>query len=128
MAEENIPKINALVFPGNDEDDERVTSWVVDNVFNGVEPSQEQIDEYKRSVEIYDKWNEVLEALSIGNRYSLRGDAKSRTQKGGKGLYKMFRNLIFTLVIVFLITSLFWTTFGHDLPYKGELNGGTFNV
>lgn len=60
---EDIPNINVLVFTGDDVDNEKVTSWVVNDVFDGVEPTQEQIDEFKQFVEAYDKWDEVLEAF-----------------------------------------------------------------
>ena len=56
---EDIPKINALVF--QEEEDKEVSSWIVENVFNGVTPDEEQVDEYIRSVRLYEKWDEVLE-------------------------------------------------------------------
>lgn len=56
---EDIPKINALVFEGEGEG-KILSSWIVENVFNGVTPDEEQVDEYIRSVKLYEKWDEVL--------------------------------------------------------------------
>ncbi|MDE0088436.1 MAG: hypothetical protein OXU23_22125 [Candidatus Poribacteria bacterium] len=60
--DDEIPKINALVFETDDNDTE-VSPWVVTNVFNGIRPNKEQVHEYACRVKTYGKWNEVLEAF-----------------------------------------------------------------
>lgn len=56
---EKIPKINVFIFG----DDGKVTSWVVGEIYEGVTPTQEQIDADIDSMKTYDKWDEVLEAF-----------------------------------------------------------------
>lgn len=56
---EEIPSINALVFDRNG----MVSSWVCENVFDGTQPTLEQIAELAAAVASYDKWDKVLEAF-----------------------------------------------------------------